>query len=108
MSSSDGASTIYANLLLLERLGYPLWYPDLDENLPVAYRDAGVRIGDVGSITQFEFYFNVYDGSRAPSGFQPWEELDTSYSSNMRPQGTVMKRGSVTNVSFRTERNATS
>ncbi|KIM79237.1 hypothetical protein PILCRDRAFT_36666, partial [Piloderma croceum F 1598] len=49
-------------ILLLEKLGYPLWYPDLDENLPATYREHGVRIGDVGIITeggQFDFIFNV-------------------------------------------------
>ncbi|KIM79349.1 hypothetical protein PILCRDRAFT_48436, partial [Piloderma croceum F 1598] len=55
-------SEVYGRLLLLEKLGYPLWYPDLDENLSHEYRDQGIRIGDVGIITgagQFDFQFNV-------------------------------------------------
>lgn len=106
MSNSDGASEIYAKLLLREKLGYPLWYPDLDENLPVMYRDNGIGIGDVGSITgagQFEFYFSVHDCN---SRFQLWPRPETSFSSNMRPPGTVIRRGSVTDVTIQTEGSA--
>ena len=107
---SDGASETYAELLLEERLGYPLWYPDLDHNLPQAYRDQGVCIGDIGKITgagQFRYYFNVHNNSgistdviRPPNNHQLWERPLTSYYPDMRPPGTVIKRGSVTKISF--------
>jgi hypothetical protein len=108
MSNTDGASETYAQLLLEERLGYPLWYPDLDHNLPQTYRDQGIGIGDVGKITgagQFRYYFNVHGNNPIPQrhariSLQPWEQQDTSYFPDMRPPGTIIKRGSVTKISL--------
>jgi hypothetical protein len=101
MSSSDGASEVYGRLLLLEKLGYPLWYPDLDENLSNEYLDRGVSIGDVGIITgagQFNFQFNVHEDNRAIGGFEPWPIQEASSYPNMRGPKTVIKRGAVTQV----------
>jgi hypothetical protein len=106
MSSSDGASDTYGKLLLMERLGYPLWYPDPDENLPREYRDEGVRIGDVGTITgagQFAFYFNVHEDSCAFNWLQPWPTQRSSRYSNARSRGNVIKRGSVTKRELTTD-----
>jgi len=50
-------------LILLKKLGCPLWYPDLDENLRATYHEHGIPIGDVGIITgagQFDFNFDVH------------------------------------------------
>jgi hypothetical protein len=56
------ASEVYARLLLPKRLGFPLWCPTPDCNLPDEYRKKGVSIGDVGILTadgQFDFLFNI-------------------------------------------------
>jgi hypothetical protein len=105
MASTDGGSEAY-RILLLEKLGYPLWYPDLDENLPASYREHGVRIGDVGIITgagQFDFKFNVHGGDYARHVSQPWASQDAFSNSNARSPGTVIKRGSVTRMDYRAD-----
>lgn len=96
--SSSGTSEIYSQLLLKEKLGYPLWDPG-------SYTERGISIGDVGSITstgQFEVYFNVYDGQANDShddsklsGLQR-----KSYDLNRLDQWTVLKGGSVNDISF--------
>lgn len=115
MSGNDAASEVYANLLLLEGLGYPLWYPDLDQNLPQAYCDHGVNIGDVGNITgdgAFAFQFNVcmpaadaINVRGVPSNFVRWpiSPQDKSYYPAMRPPETVIKRGSVNQRSLQVQ-----
>jgi hypothetical protein len=54
-------SEVYVRLLLPKRLGFPLWNPTPDSNLPAEYRNQGVSIGDVGIITsdRFDFLFNI-------------------------------------------------
>jgi len=103
----DSASEVYVKLLLLEGIGYPLWYPDPDQNLPQAYRDNGVSIGDVGNITAdgaFDFKFNVcVDAGDAvnvrgvPTNFKCWGvgPHDKSDFPVMSPPETVIERGSV-------------
>ncbi|THV03922.1 hypothetical protein K435DRAFT_650186, partial [Dendrothele bispora CBS 962.96] len=42
--------------------GYPLWTPELNGKTPSEYREDGIKVGDVGFITQdggFEFLFNI-------------------------------------------------
>jgi hypothetical protein len=109
MSGNDATSEVYAKHLLLERLGYPLWYPDLplDKNLPQGYRDDGVSIGDVGKITgdgAFEFKFNICadagDPTNArgvPDHFERWAIVpeDRFYVPAMFPPETIIKRGSI-------------
>jgi hypothetical protein len=56
------ASEVYARLLIPKRLGFPLWCPAPDDNLPNKYRQKGVGIGDVGILTAdggFDFLFNI-------------------------------------------------
>lgn len=79
------ASKVYARLLLPKKLGFPLWTPAPDGNLPSEYREKGISIGDVGIITAdggFDFLFNIcvpsdhpvnYRG--VPDGFQNVSEL---------------------------------
>jgi hypothetical protein len=77
----SSASEVYARLLLAKHHGCPIWCPEPDENLPLAYREAGVRIGHVGRIDPdggFDPLFNIcvreddpinYMG--VPDGFTP-------------------------------------
>ncbi|KAJ7126726.1 hypothetical protein C8R44DRAFT_701466 [Mycena epipterygia] len=54
---------IYCNQLQQKGRGFPLYVPDPQISLPEEYRQQGVAIGDVGSITPegiFDFYFNIY------------------------------------------------
>ncbi|KAK0435528.1 hypothetical protein EV421DRAFT_1716647 [Armillaria borealis] len=61
--------------------GFPLWFPDLDSNLPAAYRASGTRVGDLGYITDdggFAYLFNVcapaddaINIGRVPPNFKP-------------------------------------
>lgn len=109
MSSTDGASEIYAKMLLLEKLGYPLWYPEPSEDASNRHREFGVRIGDVGNITgtgQFEFHFNVHEPGGCPPGFQVWQSGREYHNSNVRSRGTVIKRGAVTKVSLKCDTSA--
>ncbi|KIJ12516.1 hypothetical protein PAXINDRAFT_49154, partial [Paxillus involutus ATCC 200175] len=55
---------IYARLLIPRdsTRGYPLWYPEPDDNLPEPCRDEGLRIGDIGIVTErgtFDILFNI-------------------------------------------------
>ncbi|KAJ7723408.1 G-protein alpha subunit-domain-containing protein [Mycena metata] len=55
-------SQLYSRLLLSKGAGYPLWLPEPYDDLPPAYTDGGVSIGDVGVITSdgaFDFVFNI-------------------------------------------------
>ncbi|KAJ7887850.1 hypothetical protein B0H14DRAFT_2562619 [Mycena olivaceomarginata] len=43
--------------------GFPLYRPEPQINLPAQYREKGVAIGDVGTVTvdgDFDFFFNIY------------------------------------------------
>ncbi|KDQ31444.1 hypothetical protein PLEOSDRAFT_1036968, partial [Pleurotus ostreatus PC15] len=72
-------SQIYARQLLVKRHGYPLWIPEPYGHSPI-YRTKGVRIGDVGYVTQdggFETLFNIRASPNdpinrrgVPNGFQ--------------------------------------
>ncbi|KAF4604616.1 hypothetical protein EYR40_003390 [Pleurotus pulmonarius] len=72
-------SQIYARQLLMKRHGYPLWIPEPYGHSPI-YRTKGVRIGDVGYVTQdggFETLFNIraspsdpINRRGVPNGFQ--------------------------------------
>ena len=59
---SQKPNEIYERHLTLKKRGFPLWIPDPDQNLHLDYRRTGVRIGDVGIITDsgaFSFLFNI-------------------------------------------------
>ena len=60
--SSQTSKDIYERHLRLKERGFPLWIPDPDQNLHLDCRRTGVRIGDVGIITDsgaFSFLFNI-------------------------------------------------
>ncbi|KAK6974355.1 hypothetical protein R3P38DRAFT_3133460 [Favolaschia claudopus] len=84
-------SEVYCGLMLRRKRGFPLYQPAPKSNLPTAYRENGVAIGDLGSITSegiFDFYFNIFlpgdhpiNGNRVPIGFvplQPYDAIDIS------------------------------
>src|SRR5882762_5380510 len=55
-------SILYARLSQKKGLGFPLFNPAPDDNLPAEYRRKGVSIGDVGILTSdggFDFLFNI-------------------------------------------------
>ena len=105
--STRPASQTYAQFLLTRKLGYPLWYPDLSENLPHAYLAEGVSIGDVGMITadgSFDFLFNIckekddpVNDNDVPSGFERVNVTPREIESfpNMYPSGTVISSASI-------------
>ncbi|KIK52170.1 hypothetical protein GYMLUDRAFT_50048 [Collybiopsis luxurians FD-317 M1] len=76
----------YVRLLLTQKKGYPLWNPRPGDWLPPAYREAGVRIGDVGIVTEFgefDYLFNVclppddpVNAGRVPENFKHIEGID--------------------------------
>lgn len=73
-------SAVYARQLLPKNLGYPLWFPEPFDDLPVEYKGRGVSIGDVGIITEngaFDYIFSICRSADdpanclgVPSGFE--------------------------------------
>jgi len=112
---SQAASHTYAQLLLTKKLGFPLWYPELSTNLPRAYLQKGISIGDVGIITpdgSFDFLFNICEkaddpvnGNDVPPGFAQVRvgrrEKDTF--PNMYGPGAVICSASVQKSSIKAE-----
>jgi len=75
------SNEIYEHHLFHERRGFPLWIPEPNKRSPLAYRQEGITIGDVGIITPagaFIFLFNICVPSDnpinprlLPEGFSP-------------------------------------
>ncbi|ESK87780.1 hypothetical protein Moror_15370 [Moniliophthora roreri MCA 2997] len=71
----------YARLFMMERRGYPLYFPEPNDSLPIEYKRKGVQIGDLGLLTEdgmFDFLFNITLGPEdpvnrrgVPEGFVP-------------------------------------
>ncbi|KAJ7835965.1 hypothetical protein B0H13DRAFT_1516610, partial [Mycena leptocephala] len=80
-------SEIYCHQLLGQKRGYPLYVPEPQQNLPVAYRRRGVAIGDVGRVTPdgiFDFFFNIFlppdhpiNANHTPQDFSPMPSYDS-------------------------------
>ena len=55
---------VYARQLLPMKYGFPLYYPEPPDNLPLELRMRGVSIGDVGVLkadeSKFHFAFNIF------------------------------------------------
>jgi hypothetical protein len=97
----SGAGEVYSQLLLPQRHGLPIWYPEPDDNLPLAYREGGVRIGDVGIIGPdgvFRFLFNIrakpddpINCYGVPHGFEPLtlEPQDILFRMEYHPRGSI-------------------
>jgi hypothetical protein len=70
----------YVKMLLPRCHGYPLWFPEPDNNLPDAYRTQGIRVGDLGYVSDsggFEYLFNILESAdheinlgRTPGDFE--------------------------------------
>jgi hypothetical protein len=76
-------SEVYTRLLLPKGHGCPIWCPEPDENLSLAYREGGIRIGHVGRIVPdggFDPLFNICFGADDPINSdgvpQDFEQLD--------------------------------
>lgn len=95
------ASEVYARLLLPKRLGFPLWNPTPDNNLPSEYRESGIGIGDVGIITmdgEFDFLFNICVPPDhpiniqygVPANFEHIGSIQTSKVQGYHPRGATI------------------
>ncbi|THU87386.1 hypothetical protein K435DRAFT_681753, partial [Dendrothele bispora CBS 962.96] len=81
--------------------GYPLWTPEPNEQTPYVYRKDGIRVGDVGFITQdggFEFLFNItlpkdhkihQKWRGVPEDFEQFKLNAKGYSTGKIPKGTT-------------------
>jgi hypothetical protein len=102
---------VYASQLLLKRHGYPLWVPE-PYGYSVAYRTKGIRIGDVGYVTQdggFETLFNIRASAQdpvnrrgVPENFEPVDigEYDIIHTPHYHERGGVVTSMSAQSVSF--------
>ncbi|KAJ7631270.1 hypothetical protein DFH06DRAFT_1224064 [Mycena polygramma] len=61
----ESDSELYSSLLFTNGKGYPLFQPQLSDNLPDEYKKTGIRIGDVGVVSRigsFNPIFNILHG----------------------------------------------
>ena len=83
------SSIVYRDLLLHKRHGLPFWTPEPDANLPVAYKNQGISIGDLGLLTDdggFDYLFNIHATADdpinylgTPTDFRPLQEPDCGF-----------------------------
>jgi hypothetical protein len=102
---------MFARQLLLKRHGYPLWVPE-PHGYSVAYRTKGIRIGDVGYVTQdggFETLFNIRASADdpinqrgVPDNFEPIDvgEYDIIHTPQYHEPGVVIPSVSARKVPF--------
>ncbi|KIJ17035.1 hypothetical protein PAXINDRAFT_73418 [Paxillus involutus ATCC 200175] len=104
MPSQERPHDIYARLLIPvdSSRGYPLWYPEPDDNLPEACRDEGLRIGDVGIVTEdgtFDVLFNICLSEDHP--LNQWGGVPPTFKQVQLPVQDVSKRPQLgLNLSF--------
>ena len=76
---AESPSNIFSRILLVKRIGYPLWFPE-PSSYPPEYPRKGVGVGDVGVMStdgHFDFLFNICFPSdhpvnlNTPPEFQP-------------------------------------
>ncbi|KAJ7210650.1 hypothetical protein C8J57DRAFT_314530 [Mycena rebaudengoi] len=91
----------YTHQLLRQQRGYPLYNTGPQLNLPDEYRETGVSIGDVGTVTAdgiFDFYFNIFlpcnhpiNAGRVPDDFVPLQSytLDDVHQTDFQPGSYV-------------------
>ncbi|KAF5375311.1 hypothetical protein D9757_009681 [Collybiopsis confluens] len=97
----------YVQSLLPQKRGYPLWSPKPGDWLPPAFREEGVRIGDVGIVTemgQFDYLFNTclpaddpVNQGRVPHDFKQLQGVDihdTVWSQEFGPGSVVASNSS--------------
>ena len=102
--------SVYAKLLTRAEpaRGYPLWLPGPNNRLPQEYREAGLRIGDVGVVTAdgtFDVFFNIclpedhplHATYGVPKGFQqiPLADHDIESTQPGDPHGRVIATQSI-------------
>ncbi|PFH47984.1 hypothetical protein AMATHDRAFT_150842 [Amanita thiersii Skay4041] len=88
--------------MLHQKLGYPLYMPEPDRNLPIAYRMNGISIGDVGRITPdgaFDFLFNIcspaddpMNPSVLPEKFEFFTGFDVSTQELFGPETDILSQ----------------
>ena len=102
---------IYERHLCLKGRGFPLWIPEPNKRLPLAYQKRGIAIGDVGIITRsgaFSFLFNICVPSDnpinprlLPEGFAPiyppLDALDVAEFNEFKP-GSYLASASIENL----------
>jgi hypothetical protein len=92
----ESISHLYTRILLLKRIGYPLWFPE-PSMYPSGYSGQGVSVGDVGLITydgHFDFLFNICDthavNGQAVSSLEFNEQRQVRRTRQAYPQGAVI------------------
>jgi len=104
------SNEIYDHHLWLKGRGFPLWIPEPNKRLPLAYRKKGINIGDVGVITPsgaFSFLFNICEPADhpinshlLPEGFAPIDPpvhfLDVAEFNEFKP-GCYLASGFIEN-----------
>jgi len=104
---------IYAQSLMSNGVGFPLWFPEPGGCLPMGYRMKGVSIGDVGLITPdgaFDYLFNIClplddpaNINRVPENFlplEPWDPSDVHKIAFAYPPGGHVASGSIERLGF--------
>jgi hypothetical protein len=98
----EGVSETYGRILLIKKMGYPLWIPE-PSNIAKKYGVEGVSIGDLGVLTydgRFNFLFNIClpkdhpVNRHAPPGFVPIDfdkARDVEVIPDFHPRDCLMK-----------------